>query len=62
VSRARLSVQRMGHPIVVSSANGSISSCSVCQGCSVILADDVFSANLMLISLGRLMLSWVWIG
>jgi hypothetical protein len=52
VSRASLSVQRMGHPIVVSSANGSISSYSVCPGCSVILADEVFSANLMVISLG----------
>jgi hypothetical protein len=30
VSRAGLSVQRMGHPIVVSSANGFISSCSIC--------------------------------
>jgi hypothetical protein len=29
VSRASLSVQRLGHPILVSSANGSISSCSV---------------------------------
>jgi hypothetical protein len=37
---------------VVSSTNGSISSCSVCQGCSVILADEVFSANLVVISLG----------
>jgi hypothetical protein len=52
VSRAGLSVQRLGHPILVSSANGSISSCSVCQGCSVILADEVFSANLVVISLG----------
>jgi hypothetical protein len=30
VSRAGLSVQRLGNPILVSSANGSISSCSVC--------------------------------
>jgi predicted aspartyl protease len=30
VSRAGLSVQRLGHPILVSSANGSISSYSVC--------------------------------
>jgi hypothetical protein len=52
VSRASLSVQRLGHPILVSSANGSISSCSVCQGCSVILADEVFLANLVVISLG----------
>jgi hypothetical protein len=52
VSQAGLSVQRLGHPIMVSSANGSNSSCSVCQGCSVILADEVFSANLVLISLG----------
>jgi hypothetical protein len=29
-----------------------ISSCSVCQGCSVILADMVFSTNLVVISLG----------
>jgi hypothetical protein len=52
VSWAGLSVQRLGHPILVSSANGSISSCSVCHGCSVILADEVFSANLVVISLG----------
>jgi hypothetical protein len=30
VSRAGLLVQRLGHPIMVSPANGSISSCSVC--------------------------------
>jgi hypothetical protein len=52
VSRAGLSVQRLGRLILVSSANGSISSCSVCQECSVILADEVFSANLVVISLG----------
>jgi hypothetical protein len=52
VSWAGLSVQRLGHPILVSSANGSISSCSICQECSVILADEVFSANLVVISLG----------
>jgi hypothetical protein len=52
VSWAGLSVQRLGHPILVSSANGSISSCSICQGCSAILADEVFSANLVVISLG----------
>jgi hypothetical protein len=52
VSRAGLSVQRMGHPIVVSSANGSICSCLVYQGCSVIHADEVFLANLVVISLG----------
>jgi hypothetical protein len=52
VSRAGLLVQRLSHPILVSSANGSISSYSVCQGCSVILADEVFSANLVVISLG----------
>jgi hypothetical protein len=52
VSQAGLSVQRLGHPIMVSSANGSISSYSVCQGCSIILADEVFSANLVVISLG----------
>jgi hypothetical protein len=51
VSCAGLSVQRMGHPIVVSSAKGSISSCSVCPGCSIILADEIFSANLVVISL-----------
>jgi hypothetical protein len=49
VSRAGLSVQRLDHPILVGSANGSISSCSVCQGCSVILANEVFSANLVVI-------------
>jgi predicted aspartyl protease len=52
VSRAGLSVQTLGHPIFVSSANGSISRCSVCQGCSIILADEVFLANLVVISLG----------
>jgi hypothetical protein len=52
VSWAGLLVQRLGHPISVSSDNGSISSCSVCQGCSVILADEVFSANVVVISLG----------
>jgi predicted aspartyl protease len=52
VSRAGLSVQRLGHPILVSSTNGSISSCLVCQGCSIILADEVFLANLVVISLG----------
>jgi hypothetical protein len=61
VSWAGLLVQRLCHPIMVSSVNGSISSCSVCQGCSVILSDEVFSANLIVISLGHLMLSWVWI-
>jgi hypothetical protein len=30
VSRASLSVQRLGHSILVSSANGSISSYSIC--------------------------------
>jgi predicted aspartyl protease len=62
VSRAGLSVQRLGHPILASSANGSISSCSVCQGCSVILADEVFSANLVVISLGAFNVILVWIG
>jgi hypothetical protein len=52
VSQTGLSVHRLGHPILVSSANGSTSSCSVCQGCSVILADEVFLANLVVISLG----------
>jgi hypothetical protein len=52
LSWAGLSMQRLGHPILVSSSNGSISSCSVCQGCSVILADEVFSANHVVISLG----------
>ena len=51
VSCAGLSVQSMGHPIVVSSAKGSISSCSVCLSCSVVLADEIFSANLVVISL-----------
>jgi predicted aspartyl protease len=51
VSFVGVSVQRMGHPIMVSSANGSISSCSVCPGCSVALADAIFSANLVVISL-----------
>jgi hypothetical protein len=52
VASAGLLVQKMGHPIVVSSAKGSISSCSVCPGCSVILVDEVFSANLVVISQG----------
>jgi hypothetical protein len=52
VSQAGLSVQRLGHPILFSSTIGSISSYSVCQGCSIILADEVFSANLVVISLG----------
>jgi hypothetical protein len=52
VWHASLSVQSMDHPIVVSSAKGSISCCSVCPGCSVVLADEVFSANLVVISLG----------
>jgi predicted aspartyl protease len=52
VLRAGHSVQRLGHPIMVSSVNGSISSYSVCQGCSVILAYEFFSANLVVISLG----------
>jgi hypothetical protein len=52
VSRAGLSMQRLVHPILVSSANGSTSSCLVCQGCSVILAEEVFLANLVVISLG----------
>jgi hypothetical protein len=50
VSCAGLSVQRMGHPIVVSSTKGSISSCSVCPSCSIVLTDEVFSANLVVIS------------
>jgi hypothetical protein len=50
VSCAGLSVQRMGHQIVVSSAKGSISSCSVCPSCSIVLADKIFSANLVVIS------------
>jgi hypothetical protein len=62
VSQAGLLVQRLGHSIMVSSANGSITRYLVCQGCSVILADEVFSANLVVISWGYLMLSWVWIG
>jgi hypothetical protein len=52
VSRAGLSMRRLGHLILVSSANGSISSCLVCQGCSIILADEAFSANLVVISFG----------
>jgi hypothetical protein len=51
VSCANLSVQRMGHPIMVSSAKGSLSSCSVCSSCSGVLADEIFSANLVVISL-----------
>jgi hypothetical protein len=51
VLRAGLLEQSMSHPIVDSSAKGSISSCSVCPGCSVVLADEVFLANLVMISL-----------
>jgi hypothetical protein len=51
VSCAGLSVQGLGHPIVVSSAKGSLSSCLVCLSCSVVLADEIFSANLVVISL-----------
>jgi hypothetical protein len=51
VSCAGLLEQRMGHPIVVSSAEGSISSCSVCPGCYVVLAEEVFLANLVVIPL-----------
>jgi hypothetical protein len=51
VSYAGLSVRMMGHPIMVSSAKGSISSCSVCPGCSVVLADEIFLANIVVIPL-----------
>jgi hypothetical protein len=45
VSRAGLLVQRLGHPILVRSANGSISICSVCQGCSIIDCIEVSSRS-----------------
>jgi hypothetical protein len=41
----------MGHPIGVSSVKGSISSCLVYPSCSVVLADEIFSANLVVVSL-----------
>jgi hypothetical protein len=55
---ADLSIQRMGHPIVVSSTKGSISSCSVCPGRSIVLADETFSANLVVISLESFDVIW----
>jgi hypothetical protein len=51
VSCAGLSVQGLGHPVVVSSAKGSLSSCLVCPSCAVVLADEIFLANLVVISL-----------
>lgn len=51
VARAGLSVQRISQSIVVSSAKGLISSYSVCPGCSISLADETFTGNLVVISL-----------
>ena len=51
VAHASLSLQRIGQPIVVSSAKGLINSYSVCPGCSVFLAEETFVANLVVIPL-----------
>jgi hypothetical protein len=51
VACARLSMQKISQPVVVSSARGLISSCLVCLGYSISLADEVFVANLMVIPL-----------
>jgi len=44
-------MQKISQPVLVSSARGPISSCSVCLDCSIVLADEVFVANLVLIPL-----------
>ena len=51
VVRASLSMQKISQPVLVSSARGPISSFSVCLGCSIVLADEVFVANLVVIPL-----------
>jgi len=51
VVRANLSIQKISQPILVSSARGPISSCFACLGCSTVLADEVFVANLVVIPL-----------
>ena len=44
-------MQKISQPVLVSSARGPISSCFVCLGCSTVLADEVFVANLVVIPL-----------
>jgi hypothetical protein len=51
VVRASLSMQKISQPVLVSSARGPISSCSVCPCCSIVLADEIFVANLVVIPL-----------
>ena len=43
-------MQKISQHVLVSSARGPISSCSVCP-CSIVLADEVFVANLVVIPL-----------
>jgi len=47
VVRTRLSMQKISHPVVVSCARGLVSSCSVCPGFVIFLADETFVANLV---------------
>jgi hypothetical protein len=51
MSCASLLVEKIVHQIVVSFAKGYISSCLDCPGCSVVLADKTFMANLVVIPL-----------
>jgi hypothetical protein len=44
-------VQKIGQSIVVNSAKGFMSSHSICPGCSIVLADEGFVANLVVIPL-----------
>jgi hypothetical protein len=51
VARAHLVRQKISQPIVVNSAKAFISSTLVCPGCSILLADETFVANLVVIPL-----------
>lgn len=51
VRKAGLSMQRIRESVVVSSPSEIISSSTVCPGCSISIGDEVFIANLMMISL-----------
>jgi hypothetical protein len=51
VARASLSVQKIGQSIVVNSGKGFMSSHSICLGCPIVLADEGFVANLVVIPL-----------
>jgi hypothetical protein len=51
VARASLSVQKIGQSIVVNSGKGFMSSHSICPGCPIVLADEGFVANLVVIPL-----------